>query len=41
MRRAEIEEQNRYLLKQQRDFRVAADVVVDAWMGFTESSPSP
>src|SRR5206468_10807263 len=36
MRRAKIEEQNKYLLDQQRRFRVAADVVVDAWMAFPE-----
>jgi hypothetical protein len=36
MRRAEIESQNENLLKQQRDFRRAADVVVDAWTEFAE-----
>lgn len=36
MRRAAIEEQNRYLLQQQRQFRVAADVVTDAWAAFYE-----
>ena len=36
MRRAKIEEQNEYLLIQQRRFRVAADVVTDAWMVFPE-----
>lgn len=36
MRRAEIEQQNRYLLDQQRRFRVAADVAADAWMAFPE-----
>ena len=36
MRRAEIEEQNRYLLRQQRQFRVAADVAAEAWMAFPE-----
>jgi hypothetical protein len=36
MRRAEIEEQNRYLLEQQRQFRLAADIVAKAWMGFEE-----
>jgi hypothetical protein len=30
MRRALIEEQNRYLLERQRQFRLAADVVHDA-----------
>jgi len=36
MRRGEIEEQNRYLLRQQRQFRLAADVVADAWSRFAE-----
>jgi hypothetical protein len=36
MRRSEIEEQNRYLLERQRQFRVAADVVTEAWMAFSE-----
>ena len=36
MRRAEIEAQGRYLLERQRQFRVAADVVTDAWMDFPE-----
>ena len=36
MRRSEIEEQNRYLLEHQRQFRVAADVVTEAWMAFPE-----
>jgi hypothetical protein len=36
MKRAEIEKQNQYLLQQQRQFRVAADVVTDAWMAFPE-----
>jgi hypothetical protein len=36
MRRSAIEEQNRYLLKRQREFRMAADVVCDAWMAFPE-----
>src|ERR1700676_3197048 len=36
MRRAEIEKQNHFLLQQQRQFRVAADVVTDAWMAFPE-----
>jgi hypothetical protein len=36
MRRAEIESQNLYLLKRQRDFRMAADVVCDAWAAFHE-----
>jgi len=36
MRRARIEEQNRYMLARQRQFRMAADVVVEAWMIFAE-----
>lgn len=36
MRRAEIEQQNRYMLQQQRQFRVAADVVTDAFAAFAE-----
>src|SRR5690349_16336211 len=36
MRRAEIEQQNRYLLRQQREFRMAADVVADAIAAFAE-----
>ena len=36
MRRAVIEEQNRYLLERQRQFRAAADVVADALAGFPE-----
>lgn len=36
MRRAAIEEQNRYLLRQQHDFRRAADIVTDALMRFEE-----
>ena len=36
MRRSEIEEQNRLMLVRQREFRVAADVVTDAWMAFPE-----
>jgi len=36
MRRAEIEEQNQYLLKRQRDFRLAADIVTDALAPFEE-----
>lgn len=36
MRRAEIEQQNRYLLQQQRQFRMAADVVTDALSAFAE-----
>jgi hypothetical protein len=36
MRRAKIEEQDRYLLRQQHDFRRAADIVTDALMRFDE-----
>jgi hypothetical protein len=36
LKRAEIEEQNRYLLRQQHDFRRAADIVTDALMSFEE-----
>jgi hypothetical protein len=36
VRRAAIEEQNRQLVEHQRQFRMAADVVVDAWMAFPE-----
>lgn len=36
MRRAEIEEQNRCLLRLQHDFRRAADIVADALMTFEE-----
>jgi hypothetical protein len=36
MRRAAIEEQNRAMLDLQRGFRVAADVVTDAWTAFSE-----
>lgn len=36
MRRAEIEQQNRYLLRQQREFRMAADVVADALAAIAE-----
>ncbi len=36
MRRAEIEDQNRYLLERQRQFRRAADVATRAWMAFEE-----
>jgi hypothetical protein len=36
MRRAEIEEQNRYLLERQRQFRLAADIVASAWAAFPE-----
>jgi hypothetical protein len=36
MRRAAIDEQNRYMLERQRQFRMAADVVAEAWMAFPE-----
>ena len=36
MHRAKIDEQNRYLLRQQHDFRRAADIVTDALMAFAE-----
>ena len=36
MRRAAIEERNRDLLARQRSFRIAADVVCDAWASFAE-----
>jgi len=36
MRRSEIEGQNRYLLDRQRQFRLAADIVTDAWISFPE-----
>ncbi len=36
MRRAEIEEQNRYMVERQRQFRLAADIVTDSWMAFAE-----
>ena len=36
MKRARIEEQNRYLLRRQREFRQAADVVTQSWMAFPE-----
>jgi hypothetical protein len=36
MRRAKIEEQNRFMLARQREFRIAADVVAKAWAGFPE-----
>jgi hypothetical protein len=36
MRRAAIAEEDRYLLERQRQFRIAADVVTEAWMAFPE-----
>jgi hypothetical protein len=36
VRNSVIAEQNRYLLQRQREFRMAADVVTEAWMRFEE-----
>jgi len=36
MRRAEIEQQNRAMLQQQRQFRMAVDVVTEAFAAFAE-----
>lgn len=36
MRRAAIDAQNRWMLERQPHFRVAADLVADAWMRFAE-----
>jgi hypothetical protein len=36
MRRAEIEQENRILLERQRQLRVVADFVTNAWMAFPE-----
>jgi hypothetical protein len=36
MRKADIDSQNAYLIEHQRQFRVAADIVTDAWMAFDE-----
>jgi hypothetical protein len=36
MRRSEIAEQDRFMLLRQREFRIAADVVTDAWMSFPD-----
>jgi hypothetical protein len=36
VRRVELEEQNRYLERRQREFRLAADIVTAAWMSFPE-----
>jgi hypothetical protein len=36
MRRAAIEAENRLMLERQRQFRKAADVVIEAWMAFAE-----
>ena len=36
MKRSQIEDQNRYLLEGQRQFRLAADIMTEAWMAFPE-----
>jgi hypothetical protein len=36
VRRAAIEQQNQLMLRRQQEFRVAADVVTDAWAAFAE-----
>jgi hypothetical protein len=36
MRKSDIEQENRFLLERQRQFRAAADVIVEAWMAFPE-----
>jgi hypothetical protein len=36
VRRSEIAEQNRFMLLRQREFRIAADVVTDAWTSFPD-----
>jgi hypothetical protein len=36
VRRAAIEQQNQLMLRRQREFRLAADVVTDAWTAFAE-----
>jgi hypothetical protein len=36
VRRAAIEEQNQLMLRRQQEFRLAADVVTDAWTAFAE-----
>jgi hypothetical protein len=36
MRKAEIDSQNQYLIRQQRQFRLAADIVAEAWTRFDE-----
>ncbi|PRD40928.1 hypothetical protein C5748_24545 [Phyllobacterium phragmitis] len=36
MRRSAIDEQNRFMLRRQHEFRMAADVVTEAFMGFEE-----
>jgi hypothetical protein len=36
VKRSEIEQQNQLMLRRQREFRVAADVVTEAWVTFAE-----
>lgn len=36
MRRSEIAQQNRFMRLRQHEFRIAADVVTDAWMSFPD-----
>jgi hypothetical protein len=36
VKRAQVDEQNRHLLRMQQDFRRAADIVADALMTFEE-----
>ena len=36
MRRAAIEEQNRFMAERQRQFRTAADLVTEAWVVFAD-----
>jgi hypothetical protein len=36
VKRSEIEQQNQLMLRRQREFRVAADVVTEAWASFAE-----
>lgn len=36
MRRQQIEDENRVMLQLQRQFRIAADVITDAWMAYPE-----
>jgi len=36
MRKSEIDSQNQYLIRQQREYRLAADIVAAAWARFDE-----
>ena len=36
VKRSEIEQQNQLMLRRQREFRVAADIVTDVWTAFAE-----